>query len=150
MSSDTTITIVRRLEWDMGHTVTGHEGKCRHLHGHRYSAELHCSAANLDAVGRVIDFGWVKREVGAWIDEHWDHKFMINGSDKRALGLLDLDDSSVVVVHFNPTAENIATHLLLTASDCLRSYHVTVDKVVLYETPNGRAEVSRNVSALSS
>ena len=30
----------RRIEWDMGHRVPEHGGKCRTPHGHRYVAEV--------------------------------------------------------------------------------------------------------------
>ena len=50
-------TCARRLEFDSGHRVLRHESKCRHVHGHRYVLELTCAAAQLDDLGRVIDFG---------------------------------------------------------------------------------------------
>ena len=33
------ITCTRRIEFDAAHRVMGHEGKCKHLHGHRYALE---------------------------------------------------------------------------------------------------------------
>ena len=57
------IEITRRLEFDAGHRVLGHEGKCKNLHGHRYSAEITVTAPDLDGLGRVIDFGVIKEKV---------------------------------------------------------------------------------------
>ena len=53
-------TITKKLEFDYGHRVLGHEGKCRHLHGHRGVAEVTVYAPSLDNLGRVVDFGAIK------------------------------------------------------------------------------------------
>ncbi len=50
------ISCTRRIEFDAAHRVMRHEGKCKHLHGHRYALEATFSASGLDALGRVIDF----------------------------------------------------------------------------------------------
>lgn len=96
-----------------GHRVYGHEGKCRHLHGHNYRVHFTCVAEDeaLDEVGRVIDFSQVKAKLCMWIEEHWDHHFLIWEEDLMKSYLLELDPT-VVVVPFNPTAENIARHLV--------------------------------------
>ena len=96
-----------------GHRVYGHEGKCRHLHGHNYRIHFTCVAEDeaLDEVGRVIDFSQVKAKLCMWIEEHWDHHFLIWEEDPMKSYLLELDPT-VVVVPFNPTAENIAQHLV--------------------------------------
>ena len=96
-----------------GHRVHGHEGKCRHLHGHNYRIHFTCVAEDwaLDGVGRVIDFSQVKAKLCMWIEEHWDHRFLIWEEDPMKSHLLELDPT-VVVVPFNPTAENLAQHLV--------------------------------------
>lgn len=96
-----------------GHRVHGHEGKCRHLHGHNYRVHFTCVAEDgaPDGVGRVIDFSQVKAKLCMWIEEHWDHHFLIWEEDPMKSYLLELDPT-VVVVPFNPTAENIAQHLV--------------------------------------
>lgn len=96
-----------------GHRVHGHEGKCRNLHGHNYRIHFTCVAEDgaLDGVGRVIDFSQVKARLCMWIEEHWDHRFLIWEEDPMKAHLLELDPT-VVVVPFNPTAENIAQYLV--------------------------------------
>ena len=80
-----------------GHRVTGHESKCRHLHGHNYRVHFTCVAlkegildlldpdlnlgsaihANgVDSLGRVIDFSVIKERLCMWIENNWDHKFL--------------------------------------------------------------------------
>lgn len=96
-----------------GHRVHGHEGKCRNLHGHNYRIHFTCVAEDgaLDGVGRVIDFSQIKARLCMWIEEHWDHRFLIWEEDPMKSHLLELDPT-VVVVPFNPTAENIAQYLV--------------------------------------
>lgn len=129
--------VTRKLEFDAGHRLIGHEGKCRHLHGHRYVAEITCRADDLDGVGRVIDFSVIKEKVGGWIDEYWDHNTLLNRRDF----LIDHIKTSQPDKHpfemsENPTAENMASFLFYTAEDLLRDYPIKVVSVRLWETPN--------------
>ncbi len=113
-----------------GHRVVGHEGKCRHLHGHNYRIHFICVAdeGGLDAQGRVIDFGEIKERLCMWVEHAWDHKFLawerdpvarmmvasMNQfcADKECAKSVDLLLESIVTVPFNPTAENMARHLV--------------------------------------
>ena len=74
-------TVTRKLEWDSGHRVLNHGGKCRHLHGHRYVAEITVEATQLNDLGMVVDFSLIKERVGKWIDENWDHNFLAHPED---------------------------------------------------------------------
>lgn len=104
-------TITRTHEIACGHTVTGHEGKCAHLHGHNYTFEFTLAADGLDTVGRVLDFGVVKDRLCAWLEEEWDHRFLVSSRDERCYTLESIDPK-VVVVPFNPTAENMAAFMV--------------------------------------
>lgn len=106
-------TINRYHDISCGHRVVGHEGKCRFLHGHNYRVHFTCVAEKLDAVGRVIDFGDVKSRLCMWLEDNWDHKFLAWDCDDemQAVQTLMFEDS-IVFVPFNPTAENIAEHLV--------------------------------------
>lgn len=155
-------TIVRKLEWDAGHRVLGHETKCKHLHGHRYTAEVYVRAKQLDEIGRVVDFSVIKTKVGGWIDENWDHNMILHPDDPilwvcndfptdrpreqlfagkepylmpKRFGGTHLIDSQA-----NPTAENMAEELYWQSRRLLGGDGLEVVKVVLWETPNCRAE----------
>jgi len=133
------ITCARIVEWDAGHRVFRHEGKCSQLHGHRYKAELVAAGPYLDDVGRVVDFGVLKERIGGWIDENWDHKMLLFKDD---LLLAQLDKVlGVVSVPFNPTAEYIANYLLrVVGPEQLKGTGVGLTRVVVWETPNCFAE----------
>ena len=126
-----TITATRYHDISCGHRVHGHEGKCALLHGHNYRIHFTCEAeANshmLDKVGRVLDFSAIKVLLCQWLEDYWDHRFLAwdkdllmlslgNGPDPFDLGsgakLWEMLTESIVWVPFNPTAENMAAHLL--------------------------------------
>ena len=94
-----------------GHRVFQHESKCAHLHGHNYRVHFTCEAESLDNIGRVIDFSDMKSRLCMWLEDHWDHKTLIWGNDPWAKVLPEIDPT-IVIVPFNPTAENIAQHLV--------------------------------------
>lgn len=119
----------RYHDFSAGHRVTGHESKCQHLHGHNYRVHFTCEAITaldqLDAIGRVVDFGVVKERLCMWLEENWDHKFLAWDKDPvmRALeaavagnaitggNSLGKWKESLVWLPFNPTAENMAEYL---------------------------------------
>ena len=139
-----TTSIMRVLEFDAAHRVMNHESKCANMHGHRYKVEIHARADELDELGRVIDFSVLKSRIGSWIDEHWDHTTILCEDDNSILGWLKgyiPSNKPVFTMKDNPTAENMAWFLLsLCRSDLLAGTGVEVWKVVIWETPNCKAE----------
>ena len=112
------ITAERYHDISMGHRVVGHENKCRHLHGHNYRIHFVCEADQLDALGRVIDFGLINDRLGQWLEEHWDHR---------------LED--LCIVPFNPTAEQIAQHLVhVVGPQCLAGTGIRLTSCRVDET----------------
>lgn len=106
------ITATRYHDFSTGHRVFGHESKCAHLHGHNYRIHLTVEAEQLDEIGRVLDFSVIKERLAVWLEEHWDHKFLIWKNDPFSLALKDLDPDGTVIVNFNPTAENMGQYLI--------------------------------------
>lgn len=106
------ITAERYHDISMGHRVVGHENKCRHLHGHNYRIHFVCEADQLDALGRVIDFGLINDRLCQWLEEHWDHRLMIWQENPLLPELQRIASEDLCIVPFNPTAEQIAQHLV--------------------------------------
>lgn len=106
------ITAERYHDICAGHRVYGHENKCAHLHGHNYRFYFTVEAASLDHIGRVVDFSVIKSTLCQWLEDTYDHKFLLWENDPLLSDLLRLDPSGVVAVPFNPTAENLAKHLV--------------------------------------
>jgi 6-pyruvoyltetrahydropterin/6-carboxytetrahydropterin synthase len=96
-----------------GHRVAGHENKCAHLHGHNYRVYFTCVADNgLDEVGRVIDFSVIKERLCEWLERNWDHKMLLWEQDELAGTLINIVPHDIVIVPFNPTAENMAEYMV--------------------------------------
>lgn len=106
------ITASRYHDFSCGHRVCGHESKCAHLHGHNYRVHFTVASAGLDEIGRVIDFSAIKERLCEWVEQSWDHKFLVFYEDPWARMLADIDPAGVVQLPFNPTAENMAAFLL--------------------------------------
>lgn len=103
-------TAKRYHDISCGHRVFGQGGKCEHLHGHNYRIHFEVEAA-LDSVGRVLDFSAIKSLLCMWLEDNWDHKFLVWEDDPWAPLLLGVDETTVLVP-FNPTAENMAEYLV--------------------------------------
>jgi len=105
------VTASRYHDFSAGHRVYQHESKCAHLHGHNYRIHFEIEGDKLDSVGRVLDFSVIKSILCAWLEDTWDHKFLVFSEDPWSEVLKKLDPS-VVVVPFNPTAENMGIYLM--------------------------------------
>lgn len=125
-------SVQRYHDISCGHRVHGHESKCAHLHGHNYRFHFTCIAepvpgpgtqrsfigkkenppSELDSIGRVIDFSVIKALLCEWLERNWDHMFLIWQHDPQAKALAELDPKGVVLVPFNPTAENMAEYMV--------------------------------------
>jgi 6-pyruvoyltetrahydropterin/6-carboxytetrahydropterin synthase len=105
------ITAQRYHDFSYGHRVYGHESKCAHLHGHNGRVHFKVTAPNLDQIGRVLDFSAIKNLLCNWVEDNWDHKFLVWERDPWASKLKDTDPA-VVFTSFIPTAENMAEYLV--------------------------------------
>jgi len=117
-----------------GHRVYGHESKCAHLHGHNYRFHFTVEGEQ-DKLGRVMDFSVIKSTLCQWLEDEWDHRFLIWKNDLLSAHLKDLDRAGTVIVPFNPTAENMAKFMVLTIGPrLLTGTGVTLTEVKIEET----------------
>ena len=138
------ITATRYHDFSTGHRVYGHESKCAHLHGHNYRIHLTVEAEQLDTVGRVMDFSVIKTLLAEWLEENWDHKFLVWGKDPFASTLKTLDTDGTVIVNFNPTAENMGQYLIdIVGPAQLVGTGVTLVNVNIEETRKCSVTVSK-------
>jgi len=137
------ITCTRRIEFDAAHRIINHESKCKMLHGHRYALEATFEARELDNLGRVIDFGSIKEILGNWINENLDHNTILSTKDQE-LGdkISSITKQKIYYMNENPTAENIAKHILQDICPKLfANSEVKCTNIRLYETPNCYSDV---------
>lgn len=141
------ITCTRRIQFCAGHRVHGHENKCANLHGHNWVVYVTAYAADLDTVGRIVDFSVLKERYGEWIDEHWDHGMILSHGDPwldaiRGENEVSVYPTKLYVTEFNPTSENLARFLLDIGTRLMVGTGVEITKVQLYETENCYSEAT--------
>ncbi|NDC62773.1 MAG: 6-carboxytetrahydropterin synthase [Planctomycetia bacterium] len=136
----TQLSLVRQLRFCAGHRLHGHEGRCAFLHGHNYRVDVEVvgvgGGSDVDAVGRVVDFSLIKRRMNGWIDDNWDHAFLVFEEDHDALAAVRLvQPTKYFVMPWNPTAENMARYLLeVVAPGVLGDLGVVARRVTVWET----------------
>ena len=135
---------MRRFTFCAGHRLVGHEGKCQNLHGHNYVLEVYVTGQEQDAIGRILDFKQLKTRVKTWIDENWDHTFILWDQDQNGLDAIRFSQPHrLYEMNSNPTAENMAKHFLEEICPrVLSDSGATAFKVRLWESEETYAEVS--------
>ena len=135
--------LTAEASFDGAHFLSGYEGKCSNLHGHRWRVILKIKTDKLQEEGQqrgmVVDFGDVKKALKVEID-FFDHSFIYEeGSLKETtVAALQAENFEMHVVPFRPTAENFAKYFF----DKFKEYGFTVSEVTVYETPNNCASYS--------
>ena len=123
-----------QIHFCYGHRLLDYDGACSHPHGHNGLVEIELESEQLDPRGMVFDFGDVKRDVKAWIDETMDHQ-MILRKDDPLVNWLEEHGEPYVTFEDNPTAENIARSIY----DFVKRAGYPVTSVQLWETPTSHA-----------
>ena len=139
------IRCVRKLWFCCGHRIVGHESKCANTHGHNYTLYVHAEASSLDKVGRIIDFSEIKEKIGNWIDQHWDHSFLMYEKDDLLMPIKEhlSVNKEVFVTTFNPTAENMACYLLNEVCPMImQGSGITITQIELHESENNKVIAS--------
>jgi 6-pyruvoyltetrahydropterin/6-carboxytetrahydropterin synthase len=138
MTQAGTITATRYHDFSCGHRVFGHESKCAYLHGHNYRVHFTIEAKKLDNVGRVLDFSAIKECLCEWLENAWDHRFLLWEEDPVKDLLFGCKEKiikdSVVIMPFNPTAENMARFLLESVGPAMLPDGIKLTRVVVEET----------------
>jgi 6-pyruvoyltetrahydropterin/6-carboxytetrahydropterin synthase len=68
------------FHFEAGHSLTLHDGKCRHPHGHSYILTIHIQSEELIQSGpktnMVMDFSEITSIVNPMISQYFDHHWM--------------------------------------------------------------------------
>lgn len=126
--------------FDSAHFLSGYNGKCANLHGHRWVISAETASERLidsgQLRGMITDFSYIKNDLKALADE-FDHAFIYEkGTLKSAtVAALNEENFRLIEVDFRPTAENFAEYFYNRLSEM--GYNVS--SVTVYETPNNSA-----------
>ena len=127
-----------QIEFDMAHYLSGYNGKCSNLHGHRYKLIVSIKSETLHQEGQlkgmVDDFGNIKYKLKE-IEDLFDHKLVIENNEEGLLlakKLKELPNSfDVLLVPYRPTAEEMSIDIF----HKLKAMGLDVCEVELFETP---------------
>ena len=101
--------------FDSAHFLSGYEGKCSNIHGHRWKIILEVKTEELkDDVqhrGMYVDFGELKKDLRELADS-MDHALIIekNTLKETTLEALKSENFQIIALDFRPTAENMARY----------------------------------------
>lgn len=126
--------------FDSAHFLSGYEGKCGNIHGHRWRVIIEVKSHELEKDkqlrGMVVDFATLKRDIKEEVD-YFDHALIVEKNSMKPSTLAALEDEGfhLVQVDFRTTAEMMAKYFYDRMTE--KGYKVKIATV--YETPNNCA-----------
>lgn len=113
--------LTKCFEFDAGHYLPAHPGKCFFSHGHRYKLEITIKKRVDRRTGFVLDFGKFSKIVKEKIIDVLDHENINN-------------------YIFNPTSENIVIWIWLQLSKSLKG----IECISLWESATGCCKITKD------
>ena len=126
--------------FDSAHFLSGYEGKCANLHGHRWRVVAKVGGKDLcefgDKAGMLLDFSDLKRELRG-LAETLDHKLIVERHSLQlaTLDAMEAEGFELVELPFRPTAENLARYLYWE----MTKLGFPMVSMTVYETPDNCA-----------
>ena len=133
-------SVTTKSEFDAAHFLAGYQGKCKNIHGHRWSVEVTLKGEELDDLGMLVDFTDIKRDLNE-ISDGFDHSFIFKKGSLKQTTLEALVDEGfkLNIMDFIPTAESFARFFF----DELTKKNYPVYEVKVYETPKNYATYTK-------
>jgi len=138
------ISITKEFNFEMGHRLDGHKGKCFNVHGHNYKVMVTATADELDEMDMVVDFYEIVK-IAKPMFEAWDHAFVTytkakHPAEAELVKVMKKHGMKVLEMGFLTTAENMAAHFGWTINaDRPAGTTWRVSEVTVYETPTSFA-----------
>ena len=144
------IEVVRHIEFEAAHMLSGYDGGCGSLHGHSYKLELTItcpeSVRTHNSFGFIIDFKNLNKILK---DNVPDHMFMYNkntavdSAEGQIVSILKKNNLNVWSFSDYPSAENMSKELALNFQSVFDSTYpelqLKVTELRLWETTNSFA-----------
>ena len=88
--------------FDSAHFLSGYEGKCSNIHGHRWKLEVTVQNETLEQTGQMrgmlVDFGQLKDDIKKIADE-FDHSFIIEEGTLKEKTVEALREEELSLIH---------------------------------------------------
>lgn len=138
--------ITKKYETETGHRLLDYDGKCAHIHGHRYQWEVTLSADNLIDPGFVIDFKELKAVIEGVIGPY-DHALVLHQDDDilntpagtALFRASNGEEARLILLPCNPTVENLTRVVGEGLSLCFSNTMLSVKRVKCHETSDSYA-----------
>lgn len=133
-------TLKSEHSFDAAHFLSGYEGKCSNIHGHRWRVTVEINSEELKEDkhlrGMIVDFDKLKEDLRAEVD-YLDHCLIVEKDTLKKATLEALKDEGIrlVEVPFRSTAENFSKYFY----DKMKEKGYDVRCATVYETPNNCA-----------
>lgn len=129
-------TVTTEQSFDSAHFLSGYNGKCKNIHGHRWTIIVEVGKGQLDSSSMVVDFTHLKKDLKEMAD-YLDHSLIIETGTLKPVTYqaLQEEDFRIIEVPFRPTAECFAKYFF----DCMTEKGYSVIRTKVYETPNNCA-----------
>jgi len=140
--------IRKEFKFEYAHQLTSSFSKpCQTLHGHSAVIEVFFRSTELLEDSMVVDFGKIKSFIKEDIIDNFDHSLILhNIMDEEYIEMLKKYNSNVIMVPYNPTAEEMAKDICQQVRAKLDLYWDKSSKVDIsvkfHETATGWAEYS--------
>lgn len=126
------------IEFDSAHFLSGYEGKCANIHGHRYRLIVKIKGDKLKTSGNdramVEDFGFIKSALRE-IHDLFDHKIIIEDDEigKDLINKLKTvpQEFKYELVQYRPTVEEMSRNIF----SIIKGKGINIYEVELFETP---------------
>ncbi len=135
-------TLSAESHFDAAHRLSNYEGKCKRLHGHRWTVRIEVEGTDLNDWGAVTDFGDIKKLLNEEL-AFFDHRTILNASDPQNHELT-LPAGWVAWLNGNPTAENVARYLYTALRLKIKGLGAELREVRVAESPTSYAKYTKN------
>ncbi len=108
------IRLTKSFTFEMAHALPGHDGPCKHIHGHTYELFVTIMGSPIDdpsspKFGMIMDFKDIKNLVKESVTDEFDHSLVMRKDTAR---ILEDKTGSVlferlIVTDYQPTTENL-------------------------------------------
>ena len=134
------IKIAKEYDWEMGHRLPNHKGKCYSPHGHSYRMRVEIAGEQIEN-GMIMDYYDLSAIIKPIIED-FDHAFMCQPGDELMINFLEANDFKKYVLDMTSTVENIVQHVFLRVKEKLQPFkNIKTLKIRINETIDAYAEV---------